>query len=231
MIVLGYPKDWLLALAEELKGYVGGSAFSAASAQVEVVEKSLQDENNDDVAEQPADSQVQVKEHTSGVQLVVPPAGLRRGSMGFFFFALIWCGFMVVFTTVTMMPDTKKDSPMLVIILFLLGFWAVGLGMMAAAINMSRRTATFTVEGGCLRVETKSLFGTKQLEWSSGEVAAIRADASNIEVNHRRLFELQIHPVTGKKVSLLAGRDENELRWMATRLRQALNVPARKPEP
>jgi hypothetical protein len=88
----------------------------------------------------------------------------------------------------------------------------------------------FAAEGGRLRVETKGPFGSKQLEWSRGDISAIRADASGMEVNNRRLFELQIHPVTGKKVGLLAGRDENELRWMATRLRRALDVPARKSE-
>ena len=117
-----------------------------------------------------------------------------------------------------------------VAILAMLGFGAVGLGMMAIAINLGRRTATFAAESGRLCVETKSLFGARQLEWSSGEINAIRADASNMEVNHRPVLELQIHPVTGKKVGLLAGRNENELRWMATRLRQALNVPARKSE-
>jgi hypothetical protein len=229
LVVLGYPKDWLLGMAEELKNYVGGSAFSVATASVEVVEKTLANENDADMPEQPAGSLVQVEEHTSGVCLNVPPPGLWRGSMGLFFFSLLWCGFMMVFTTVAMLPGTKKEGPVWVIILFLLGFWAVGLGMMAVAINLGRRTATLAAEGGRLRVETGGLFGAKQREWICGEISAIRADASNVEVNHRRLFELQIHPVMGKKVGLLAGRDEHELRWMATRLRQALNVPARKP--
>jgi hypothetical protein len=177
------------------------------------------------VPDQPAGSLVQVEEYAGDVCLNVPAAGLRRGSMGLFFFALMWCGFMVVFTTVIALPGSKRDGPLWVIILFLLGFWAVGLGMMAVAINLGRRTATLTAEGGRLRVETK------ELEWSRGEISAFRADTSNIEVNHRPVIELQIHPCTGKKVGLLAGRDEKELRWMATRLRHALDVPARKPEP
>ena len=41
------------------------------------------------------------------------------------------------------------------------------------------------------------------------------------------MIELQIQPRTGKKTGLLAGRNEQELRWLATRLRQALQVPAR----
>jgi hypothetical protein len=37
---------------------------------------------------------------------------------------------------------------------------------------------------------------------------------------------LQIYPRAGKKQGMLAGRDEEELKWLATRLRQALQVPA-----
>jgi len=49
-------------------------------------------------------------------------------------------------------------------------------------------------------------------------------------VNNRPVIELQVHPRVGKKVGLLAGRDETELRWMATQLRRALKVPANPPE-
>lgn len=229
LLVLGYPKDWLLAVAEELKSCAGGSTLSAEPAQVEVVEQSPVNANDADVAAQPAGSRVQIQEHTNGVTLTVPPEGLGKTARSFFFFALMWCAFMTVFTALIFLPHTKREGPLWVMVLFLLGFWAIGLGMLAGAINMGWRKATLTAEGGQLRVETKALFGTRQQQWSRGEIAALRADASNIEVNHRRLFELQIYPVTGKKVGFLAGRDETELRWLATRLRHALDVPARKP--
>jgi hypothetical protein len=47
-------------------------------------------------------------------------------------------------------------------------------------------------------------------------------------VNDVPIIELQIHPVTGKKVGLFAGRDAGELRWMATELRHAMVVAAKK---
>jgi hypothetical protein len=147
--------------------------------------------------------------------------------MGLFFGALVWCVVLAVITTVILLPGTKVEGPLWLIVLVMLGFWAIGLGLLAGAINLGRRTARLTVEGGRLRIETVGLFGAKQQEWSRGEIAAIRADASGMEVNHRPVIELQIHPVTGKKVGLLGGRDVAELRWLATRLRRALDVPAR----
>jgi hypothetical protein len=230
LVVLGYPKDWLLAVAGELKTYVGGETAASTSANVEVVAVTAQNESDDDVLEQPAGSRVQITESAGGIRLSVPPAGVWRGSAGFFFFSLVWCGFMTVITTMVLLPGSKRTASVSLIVLIFSGFWAIGLAMMAFAINVGRRTAEFVVESGCLRVETKGLFGTKQREWSRDEIAAVRADRSGMEVNHRPVIELQVHPRTGKKAGFLAGRNETELRWLATRLRRALNVPARKTE-
>lgn len=55
-------------------------------------------------------------------------------------------------------------------------------------------------------------------------MVAVRVDASGIEVNEEAVLELQIYSRSGKKVGLLAGRDVDELRWMAGRLRNGLAV-------
>ena len=228
LIVLGYPKDWLLALAQELTTFVGAGALSAETPAVEVVETSPPDARDADVLEQPSGSRVQVEEHGTGVCLVVPPAGLWRGSRGLFLFGLLWCGFMAVFTGFSVLGSVKTPGSMPVAFwVFTPAFWLIGLGLLAGAINMGRRTARLAAEGGRLLVETRSIFGTKQRKWERSEIAAIRADGSGMEVNETPVIELQIHPRIGKKVGLLAGRSEEELRWMTTRLRRALNVPAR----
>ncbi len=67
---------------------------------------------------------------------------------------------------------------------FILLFWAIGLGMMSFAVNLGRRTAELVVEGNCLRIETKGLFGAKSSSWTRDEIAAIRADRSGMEMNH-----------------------------------------------
>jgi len=230
LLVLGYPKDWLLGVAQELKNYAGGGDGLSAGP-IEVVETTPLNPNDVDTVQQPAGSRVQVEERVNGIRLTVPPAGLGEGSKGLFFFALLWCGFMTVFTTVAIVAGfdskDKGDGAVWVFVGFITVFWGIGAGLMAAALNMGKRTATFMVEGGELRIETKGLFGVKQWVWRRDEVAAIRVDNSNVEVNDRPVLNLQIFPRTGKKTGLLAGRNEDELRWMATRLRGALKVPAR----
>jgi hypothetical protein len=48
-------------------------------------------------------------------------------------------------------------------------------------------------------------------------------------MNDEPVLELQIYSANGKKEGMLAGRDDEELRWMASRLRRALRAKARVP--
>ena len=230
IVALGYPQAWLLTLARELETLAGAGAFAGAPVKVELVEQwSPDEEDGGDVTAQPPGSRVRLEEWSSGVRLTVPAAGLWRGSKGLFFFALVWCGFMAVFTAGAVGAGFEWDGKPWMPILFIAAFWAFGLGLLAVAVNMGRRTAVIAVEDGRLQVETRGLFGVRRQEWNPGELSAVRADAGGLEVNERPVLELQFHPVGGKKWGLLAGRDEDELRWMATSLRRALQLPAHAP--
>ena len=227
LMVLGYPKEWLLGVAEELKGYVGGRKNPIAPVKVEVVANTLLTADAGDVPQQPAGSRMQLVEQVNGLRITVPPVGIWRGSKGLFLGALIWCSFIAFFTFMFVLPGVRKEGSFGGVALILSGFWFVGLALLAFAVNMGRRSAELVVEGNSLRVETKGLFGTKQRSLSRSDITAIRTDHSGMEVNSKPVMELQIHPRTGKKFGLLAGQNEHELRWIATRLRQRLEVPAR----
>lgn len=228
VIVFGYPKVWAVAVAEELRTYAGGGLGAANPLRVEIVETQPSPLVADpEVTQKPADSLVQLEQRAEGLRLIVPPRGIWKGSMGLFFFAILWNVFMGVFTTIFFLPGTKRDVTIGMFLLIISGFWLVGIGMLVAAINLGRRRAELTVAGNRLSLRTEGIFGVKQREWSRNEITAIRAGASGMEVNNRPVMELQIHPVTGKKFGVLAGRNEQELRWMATELRRVLKVPAR----
>jgi hypothetical protein len=229
IVAAGYPREWLEAIAADLSARAGRS--QPAPPQVEVSDARTNPSELRDVAEKPADSKVMIQRQSAGIVLEVPPAGLRKGSMGLFPFARLWCLFMVLFTFAMLFG--KQGNPAkgsLPVWPFLAGFWAVGLGMMAVAVNLGRRRATLTAGNSGLTVVQTGPFGVKRREFRRGEIAAIRADAGTVEVNHSRVLELQIHPVTGKKVGLFVGRDAGELRWMATELRNALGVAAKMGE-
>ena len=227
IVAMGYPREWLEEMAKELSARAGRT--QPAPPQVEVSDERENPPQFQDVAEKPADSKVVLQRHVGSIVLEVPAAGLRKGSMGLFPFACLWCLFMAVFTfgTVVGKKVQVRDKDFWTVFLSLGGFWAIGLSMMAAALNMGRRRATLTAGASGLTVVQTGPFGVKRREFRPGEIIAIRADASNVEANHSRVIELQIHPMAGKKVGLLVGRDAGELRWMATELRNALGVAAK----
>ena len=229
LLVLGYPRGWLAAMARELSVLLNPMSGVAAAPAIPVEEKPVSPRDwvtSDDPAEveqQPAGSPIRLEPRSDGLTLTVPPMGVWKGSKGLFFFALLWCGFMVVFTTAVVLGFRQGVKagpwPMLV---FAMVFWAIGLGLLAGAVNMGRRRALLVVDAAGLRVAQAGLFSAKRWEWRREVIADLRAGPSGTSVNDRPVLELQVHPRAGKKVGLLAGREDEELRWMATQLRRAL---------
>jgi hypothetical protein len=105
-------------------------------------------------------------------------------------------------------------------------FGVIGLGLIGGAIHMTIHRAEIAFAAGRLLVLQFGLFGKRRHEWAMEELVAIRAAASDTSVGKRSLMQLQIVPTGGKTVSLLTGRDDQELAWIATLLRGALNLPA-----
>jgi hypothetical protein len=187
LLVVGYPKDWLLAVAQELSTYVGSVSASSMPPRVEVVEELDEPEQLDDtILQQPPGSRVLLEEGGAGVRLVVPPAGIWKGSKGLFFFALFWCGFMCVFTGFSVFAQFKGDGNVpMAFWIFIPAFWLIGLGLLAGAVNMGRRRAEIIADSSGLNIEVTGLFGVKQRRWTRAEISAVRADASGMEVNER----------------------------------------------
>ena len=170
-----------------------------------------------------------------GLTLQVPPAGVWKGSSGMFFFALIWNGFMTVFTSGVVCgglnAENKPDETALWIFpLFISLFWAVGIGLMLGALNMGRRSAMFAVAGGNLLVMQKGLFGTKRREWPVDSITNIGLYPSGMKVNDRDVMQLQVH-AAGEKLGLLTGRDEQETRVAGLRTSRRLRAAKSSGQP
>jgi hypothetical protein len=177
----------------------------------------------------PAKSPITIERFADGLTIQVPPAGLWGGTKGLFFFALVWNGFMAIFTPLMIAGflagnDAKQDGSIWIAILFLSVFWLVGVGLLLGSLNMARRGAALAVTGGTLMVLQTGLFGSKQRDWPPGDLEAVRAGPSGMTVNDVPVLELQIFDGGGNKFGLLAGRSDEELEWLAYELRQALGA-------
>lgn len=227
LVAIGYPRDWLQAVAEDLSRRAGVSSPLAGRPVVEILDEANPLQAAPEEVERPPGTAVRVEPTSNGLSMVVPPVGVRKGGKGLLGFSIMWCLFMAAFTFAWGAgAHSKSRAVPWPLWLFIAAFWAIGLGMLTGAINMGKRRALLLVANGRLKVAYSGIWGTKQWEWPRESIAAIRADGSGMEVNHRPVPELQVHPVGGRKVGFFAGRPENELRWMAFELRRALEVPA-----
>lgn len=171
------------------------------------------------VATQPASSAVTVERTADGVVLTVPPAGLLRGSSGLFAFSLCWNGF-IAFAAVLWLVGGGAAQWQWGAALILGVFQAIGIAMLVGAMKMGLRRARIETAGDAIRITVSDPFGSRTREWPYGAAAVVRIGPSGMSVNDVNIEELQVHPVHGKKAGFLAGRDAEELRWMATLLRE-----------
>jgi hypothetical protein len=234
LVAIGYPREWLAALGADLTRRV--SEMNVVDAKpvlppVAEIAKELPSEKeppleSPDVIEQPGSSRARIEQTPEALTIVLPAVGVWKGSKGMITFSLVWCVFMAVFSGFTLFAARNSKMIALPFLLFILLFWAIGLAMFLGAVNMGRRRALLMVTRGEFRIAQESLFGKKAWAWARDQVAAVRADRSGMEVNHRPVIELQVHATDGKKIGLFSGRDEVELQWIATILRRQLGVPA-----
>lgn len=111
----------------------------------------------------PEKSRIEIIESSDDRRVFFLPGG-SQGTGGLGCFALMWNGFMVVFTT-AMAAGFKQqgnDAPLILIFLFVGLFWAVGLGMVYFWLRM-RFTRTFVHLDREQLVVQKVLFGRKKI--------------------------------------------------------------------
>jgi hypothetical protein len=229
VILFGYPRAWLQAMANDFASRIGATSVAGRPiVEIKVVAKDAEPPPEAvDVTTRPPRSRVNIENSGAGLKITVPAAGLIKGSKGLFFFAQVWCAFIGAITG--LMIFSKSGPADAIAFLLVIPFWLIGLGLLAGAINMGRRHATITVSNSELNVMQSGPFGTKIRAWRRSEVATVCADKSGMEVNGRPVLNLQIRLVQGTKAGFFAGRDEEELRWLATELRKALNIRTAKP--
>jgi hypothetical protein len=183
----------------------------------------------------PAGSNILCETFPDGVTVQIPPAGVWKGSKGLFVFAILWlaivgpislCLIGGLFGAIGVQAKKPDANALWIVPLMMSIFWAVGIGMLLAAINMGKRKAALAVTGGSLMVIQTGLFGSKKRQWEPGEVEAVCTGPSGLEVNDEPVMELHIHD-GGGKFGLLCGRTDAELEFIARTLRQALGVGGR----
>jgi hypothetical protein len=103
----------------------------------------------------------------------------------------------------------------------------VGLPLVLWGIDSGRRRVELGVSGDLLGIKTVSPLRCRGLVWGREELVDIRTGDSAREIDDRPVPELQVHTTAGATFGFLAGRDADELAFLAAALRRSLDLPAK----
>jgi hypothetical protein len=226
-----YPLDVIEPLATALAATIGTETARGTQGipvAVAVANETAHAEGERPV-ERPAGTDIVLKTDPGRLSILVPAAGLRKGSKGLFFFAIVWNGILAAIAAIAAAAagsgSGKADAPPVLFMgLFFLVFAGIGVGVMLLAVAMGTRRVMIGLVGDLLAIRTTSAFGTREVRVRRGDIRAVRVGSSGMEVNDVPVMELQILPRTGAKIGLLSQRRNEELEWLAWELQKALGV-------
>jgi hypothetical protein len=175
--------------------------------------------------EQPAGSRVRVRQEPGELVLTIPPIGVLTGMGKEFWRGVYLCEFCALATVGMFHLSAGSPDPVLGSGLFVAIWWISGIVAVVDAIWAGRRRATLSISAGSLTIDESGIF-TRSAQWTRDEIVAIRVGTSTVHDSNLPKFELQVVPAVGSRYRTLDSLDKEELLWMATLLRQALDVPA-----
>lgn len=180
-----------------------------------------------DRLEQPISSDIRCETGPERLTLHVPRAGMWRGNRwaigGWFLACLFATGFAVVWIQ-SDKPVADEGNTSVIAIAGL--FWLALAMMIVSAWIVGRRQSTIEANATCLVIREAGAFASATNDWLGDDIASIVVRPSQRSYYGRRpAYELQITSKDGKTFRLLAGRDTDELTWIATLLRRSLEIP------
>lgn len=161
-----------------------------------------------------------------GLRFEVPAVGLGRGTgRGFWMMAWFPLGFVALFELVKSGAGSGSFGwgdvgPSV----FLMLFYAAGLGLLAVGWQLAFRTATLSIDDELLTVARRSPFGDSRQHFEREAIEDLRVGPSGLEVNDRQILELQIHAGGKKSLGMLSQRSVGELEWIVATLREELTL-------
>lgn len=170
---------------------------------------------DEQLASIPPGGKVQVVE-ASDQRLVLIIPGSSSGGLGCF--AFIWCGFMVVFTTIWMAAGPRDVAPLAFIGLF----WLVGIGMTIAAIRMKYERCYLLVDASQAALK-RVLFGREKLQTVGLSDRSSAGLAVSYTSNDNPVYRVEIHGNDGA-LKFGTGLPQADKDWLVDTINLFLRV-------
>jgi len=196
--------------------------------------------------EQPDGCNAKVERCGQTTTITLEPTGLIRGyTLPRIVTGVILCGFLIWMTRGALV---SHHSPPVLEVIFLLALWAVALSLVLVPIQLALRKAVFVVTPDTLAVTIAGPLHRRRYRWARGELAAVDVERFGPYLRtftwKFSLFQDPRHGYcaaqlclystsrfrwTGGIKQMLTGRDSSELKWLASVIRQTLEVPQEPP--
>lgn len=227
IVTVGYSADIFREAVARIAALVPSAIAGDGSGAPVVVE--IRDEAAgsdpdapDHALPQPPGSKAILQPVSDGFGITFPPPGLIKGSAGLFVFGVIWTVMSLAIASIAAFGDEKGAvwGPLAFTSIFV----AIGIGMICAAVHFGRRKTVLLAVGGQVAVKFISPLRTTQWVVNGADIVDIRVAPSGVEVNDQPVLHVQILTAAGKKHGLLGGRQVEEMRWVASLLRQRCRI-------
>lgn len=241
-LALGYPRAWLMALAEdlarrcvpavmdsvELTQITADPAIAVrvtydAAPPIPVLQKAPDLSEYEELDERPIGSKIAIDASPERATVIVPPDGMGP-HQAWFSMGTILCLIALVMGTSII---TGTGRPVAVSAVFALGCSVIGVIVVLTGFARARRYVLLEVAGDRLIVWQSGLMRVRRRQWARQQVAdvfVVHYPGTNEGSPYWALL-IQPHHGAGEACTLLAHRDVAELRWLATVLRRQLGCP------
>lgn len=234
MVVIGYPRAWLEALAVRLNADIAAQTGTVLKPTEVLQQDPLTGERlyHGDHFEPPTGTTLRITEQAGGIVAVIPAMGFKGVSR----FMLTFGGFWLLISTVVgvgfgaaaLYGQGQKPPAFVFVVLGV--FLFAGMVMLVSSVNLAWRKASLRAARNEVIIVQQSPFGTNTFRIGTPKIAAICMGHSGMTTNNVRINELQLHTADGTKHGYFAQLTTDELLWLATHLRHATGVGAEPPK-
>ena len=177
-----------------------------------------------EVREQPAGSKIVKSSMDGGTQWLMPAS---KKPNFLCFFALLWLGFVGFITFTLLFGTVEGEDPVWVFLLFLIPFWAVGLGVGYGGLRMMLMESILVVDQSEVRLMQR-LFGKVKLKRLGREEVKCVERYTAYSQNERPVYGLRIATGGKEKIAFGSRLKEDEKRWLLSELREVLDLQSRR---
>lgn len=236
-VCVDYPGDWLMPLAQDLARRCQEFVEHEVNAPVEPIKVEDDPAKIRDRPLQPSKSTAILEPRPNGITITIPPPGMLKGSSRFFVsWCLGWNGLVLligpIFLYTAFQGKAKWEGSdekvsLLFMSCFMSPFILIGIGSLIALFIRGRRSAVLSVAENSLEVLESDFFGTRSHQWQAKvliTIGILREKHDDGEGGTTWTISLGIQAKDGSTSRLLSNRDQAELEWIATLLRQTLHL-------